>query len=693
MSIPLTIEQAITLKLYLKKKRRSVEEKTKKFCQSWTRRLHGDKSNKTVESLCFTRTFLDLMSKLDHPTSNLQRIAAKMATDRFSEHTVAESAGLAKQALSRFDGCNFPGISPQTCHSDRDWKDMATSIFFKPEGSGFSFMQALTSTVPDPRKDLGNAAPGRPFTRMPEFQKDCAEKFRNQQLPPEIQEVMARVIDDDARVLRTPSINLIDVWARDPWREEDDPQGQTVRFGEVHEESLTLWERIAPEESGQKTLNTDVELDDPECMILQEDESDGRQQFFVDVKPGQVVTLKGSGFINTRTGTRIDFRRFDTADTQGRMIFQDSWEGVPGLDDQQFDVHGSSDGPLPDDQPTTYNRDTIVFEWPSAASQPGLYRLQFEFVNDTEHYIEITQDPQNCEITMVKDGVVTANAIYFVVVPDVQPQQVQVVGSEVHCADETDPEEFMFVNLADDVIYELTGELLEMKFDPDESDPSLAFSIDGVGSPVQVDGQRRFFDAPDTWQSALRAFPGDGQIFETLGLNQLVNVQMGLFETDSELDQAMLNAALVIAAIALVLLILVLAVATIIILIATGVVAVASFGAGAALTLLVGALAVFITSAAFTALISVINMLVNALPSIEIIGAGGTGFSGLELAHRVSPLRIHQLFWPAERPDVDDPSANLSRISSEITDGGYREVFRVENLGGRYELTIAVTRI
>jgi hypothetical protein len=310
--------------------------------------------------------------------------------------------------------------------------------------------------------------------------------------------------------------------------------------------------------------------------------------------------------------------------------------------------------------------------------------------NETEHYIEITQDPETCKITMNREGYVQSNPIHFVVIPEVTAKRLQVIGSQVHCANETDPEEVLFVNLADDVIYEMTAQLFEVRFDPSATDPSLAVSLEGIGEPGQDNGRRRFWDAPDTWQSNLRPFPPAPEIFTTLGLGQIVNVHMELFETDSETDQAILETVLVLAAIALVVLILVLVAATIIALIATGVITAASFGAGAAPTLIVAALATFLVGAAFAALRGAIELIVAAMPSIETIGAAGTGFMGLELAHRLSPIRLHRLFWTQERSMPEDPSANLNVIESVFENGDYREVFRVNNLGGCYEVTLTV---
>lgn len=515
VSIPLTIAQATAFGLYFRKQRRTPEQQAKKWCQHWSKALEREKTS-THESLCLTRSLLDIMSDAENQSSQLGKMVAEIARDRLEEKDIVSSARAALKAMEHFDSCEFPGIPPDTCSADQDWVALTKEIFFSEEGSGSQVMKGLTATIPDPRDNLGTPAPGIPFTYQPEFVKDCLDEFRHGTLPSDIQDVMREIIEEDIRVLFPPSVNLVEAWAQDPWRSPDDRQGQTVRFGEVHNEFLTVWERVAPTENDQRTFSTDVELDDPECFILEMDE-DGRQRFFSDVKPGQVVSLKGSGFINETAKVHVEFRRMEGVDDQGRIVFRDQWENVPGFNDSDLGVYGVSDTSPVGNNRLEYSMDSVVLEWPAAAAEPGLYRFRLEMKNETEHYISIIQDPETCEITMVKDGSVPSNSIHFVVVPEVTAKRVQIVGSQVHCADETDPEEIMFVNLADDVIYEITAQLFEVKFDPNATDPSLAVSLEGVGELGEASGRRRFWDAPDTWQSDLRPFPPAPEIFTTLG--------------------------------------------------------------------------------------------------------------------------------------------------------------------------------
>ena len=163
---------------------------------------------------------------------------------------------------------------------------------------------------------------------------------------------------------------------------------------------------------------------------------------------------------------------------------------------------------------------------------------------------------------------------------------------------------------------------------------------------------------------------------------------MSLLEVDADLDQAILRAVLVIALVTLVVVTLVVIAAAIVLLIATGVIMVETFGAGAALTVVVGALAAAITGVLFGAMLAVIDAIVAAVPNVEPIAVGATGFTGLELAHRLSPLRLQRVLWPDGRPAVTDPSVNARRVSSTFTGDAFVEVFRTDNLGGRYDLTV-----
>jgi len=402
-----------------------------------------------------------------------------------------------------------------------------------------------------------------------------------------------------------------------------------------------------------------------------------------------IVTLKGSGFVARKARASIRFRRFAEPDEDGRMRFRDAWEGAPGFDLVELDVHGSKLAPLPGEGPQTYNLDQIVFEWPTEASIPGLYRIDIEFDNESDHYVEISQDPDTCELTLVQDGVVRADTLHMVVPPDLDRKATRLTATTVDCVDETDPESILLVNLADDTSYEVTGQKIAMTVvDPTATDPLDIFDLEQIGETVLVSGARRFWDAPDSWQPNLQAFPEAPTPFDLLGLEEMVSMTMSLLEVDADLDQAILRAVLVIALVTLVVVTLVVIAAAIVLLIATGVIMVETFGAGAALTVVVGALAAAITGVLFGAMLAVIDAIVAAVPNVEPIAVGATGFTGLELAHRLSPLRLQRVLWPDGRPAVTDPSVNARRVSSTFTGDAFVEVFRTDNLGGRYDLTV-----
>lgn len=678
IDLPIPYERALAIGLILRKPQRPPEKKRAALCDAWAK-LDRRSRPAAHEGLCLARTALELGGRVASPTDRLQKALAEAVSGRLNDEERKRVADWFAKSGKTMEGC-----WPEDC-PDADPESQARAIFMSPGGTGAHVVDALKSATPDPRDALADPQAGIGIGRPVEIDKVCKERFAQGELDAEDAAVYAGLADGTITALAPPSVNLVDVWARDPWASEAAPRGSTIRLGEVHENQLTFSERLLLENAAV-TVETDVPLDDPACLILEADEQ-GMQRFFVDVKPGQVVSLKGSGFVARKARASIRFRRYVESDPGPLMTFHDSWESHPGFDLIELDVHGSALESPPGTDPRSVSHDRIVFEWPAVAAVPGLYQIDLEFENESEHHVDVDIDPTTCRATVTKDGVVHAEPLYLVVPPDLGRRAFNLKATTVDCVDESDPESIAFVNLADDTTYSVRGSRFAARLtDAGASDPLDVFDLEELGETLTREAAHRFWESGDTWLADLQAYPENA--LGTLGLDEMVTMSMDLFEIDSELDQAILRAVLVVALIALVLLTFVLMAAVIVLLIATGVLTVSSFGAGAALTVIVSAVAAALTGVFFAAMIAIIDALVAAVPGIERIAVATTSYTGLELAYRQAPLRLHRVLWPAERPAPDDASGTTVRRSSTLAGDDHVEVFRT-SLNGEsvYDLT------
>ncbi|WP_138758734.1 hypothetical protein [Modestobacter altitudinis] len=692
VTLPLSVEQAINIGIYSPKSRLRADPASKraKRCAAWRSytQTHGEQARTT---LCFARTVVDFAGQLENPQTKAHRAARDLALARFTDEELTRATEVITNAGHALDDC-MPTDLPDSClQRGGDPSSLAEELLFGDDRPGTRLLQRLSSVTPDPRTGLGDGRIGTAFTVGVKLPQTCIDRMNRGELPADIIERMHIVLDDpQVQKLHPPQVNLVDIWARDPWRTADVNTGGTVRLGQVHAEELTFQERV-PLQDEARTISTDVELDGAECLILEPAE-DGRQVFFTDVQPGQVVTLKGSGFVASRARGELRFRRYEGADEDGRMTFLPNWEAPAGSEVLDLPVHGSVLAPLPSESPLTFVGDQIVFSWPAAAADPGLYRLDLSFVNETDHYIALDQDPVTCAVDVRKEGDVFAPPLHFVVTPLVEQAPARLTASRVDCLDETDPESAGPIALADDATYEVTGtRFAPVLADPTSSDPNEFFDLTRVGDILQVSGRRRFWDAPDSWQPDLQAFPAAPDLAAFIEPDEIVAMSLKLFEVDGDLDVAILRTALIVLLIIIVIVILVSLAAAIILLVAVGVIEVASLGAGTPLAIIIGALAAFVTGVAFTALMAVIDALAAAVPGVEVMAAGATAFTGQQLSHLLSPLRLHRVIWSSGSFDVGDPSINARRISVQVGNGTIVEVFRGQQLGGEYDLT-AVTR-
>ena len=187
----------------------------------------------------------------------------------------------------------------------------------------------------------------------------------------------------------------------------------------------------------------------------------------------------------------------------GRLQPQTAVLPLPGFDAITLDVHGASTAPLPGQTPETSFNDLIVLTWSQAASREGLYRVTLSFNNESDYYSPATQDPTTCELDLGKEDVKT-QTLYFAVLPPVTARRARVVTSRVDCIDETNPETFGLINLADDVSYSAQATLSRLVYDP-ATQQVLYESTELDQKPPK---QHQFWEDGTSWNPELAAIPG-----------------------------------------------------------------------------------------------------------------------------------------------------------------------------------------
>lgn len=676
LSVPLRRWQARRLGVVQDKPKRSFDGRKQAWCAWWSAQ-HAKRPKETVTSLCLTRTVLDAVAGLHQPSNALQKMTAERLKRQVDASHLKRIAKHARAGVKAMDACDLPvDVKCTAADSDGRFKDFVQRTFFAPDGEGHGLIQSFKSSAPDPAANLGDPEAGAPFTASAVFTKTCSAQYENGDLAGPGADDMEQYFPD-AQVLVPPSVNRIEVW--------DPETANNVRIGRVRDKELTVQDRDVREGWRTRTIELDVELDDPACLVL-EDDGAGRQAFVVDVRPGQKVRLMGAGFINEKARVHVDVRDWRDVNEHGALLIEDDVLPVPGFEGTELDVHGAGADPQPDETPATYNKDEIVFTWPQAAEREGLYRLRLAFENETGTFSELVQDPDDCTISVNEDPVLTV-PLYFAVLPPVSARRTRLVATEVHCDDETDPEA-MIINLADDVLYEVTGSMSRFRIEDATGEP-----VDETEPPVQATGSRLFWDAPDTWMAGLEAFPGADGALAFLRMDEMLVASANAFEVDGELDRALVHAALFVVLVVVVLLLIAIIAGAVIALIAAGVLTVGSGGTAVPTIGIVATVATFLTGAVFTAGLAAIELIVASVGGAELIGQAMTLYTGSEIAHRLSPIGFHRVLWVHERPDEGTTVTNTERIEAEEEDGDFREVYRADALGGSYRFELVAQTV
>lgn len=667
ISIPVILELAYRLGHYRRKPQRSYDQKVHDWCQQWTARIKTYKLQEDLDGLCVSQLVLETLAGVSQPQTDLQKELTTRLEGLLTPvqiQAVVDYSGRARDAMRH---CQIPGMGA-ACGPSATVQDLVDRIFLSPSGSGHSLYQALSTTAPDPEAGLTSPQKGVGFRAGFEWVKMCVDNYLAGDLTDQAKQDMVEYYPDQLDLLTQPSINRIRVW--DPDLQAD------VRVGHVQQKELELQGLdIAQAAMRSATLSMDVDLDSDQCLVL-EDDGEGRQPLVVDVKPGQKVSLRGSGFVCTKAKVVADVREWDIL-PDGRLQPKADVLPLAGFHGTELDVHGSLTARQPGQTAETSLEDLVVLKWPTAASREGLYRLTLWFKNESAYLSSAVQNPISCEVTTGMEDVCT-QTLYFAVLPPLTSRRARVVASTVNCVDETNPESILFVNLADDIAYTAQASFGRLFFEP---------STQQVGqdlAPLDARfGQHQFWQDGTNWEPNLQAFPKDPGAFQIVQLrDELVFVVLRAAEIEGAWDKAIAYAVSVAVLIAVALVLIAIIAAIVIALIATGVVTLGT--AEAVLMPIAAAVIGFLLGAGFSAALAAIPLIMAAVSGEETLATILTAFSGQEIAYRLSPIRFHRVLFPGDRTAPGSLSTGTQLLSSQLEGQVLHEVFQTKALGGEY---------
>jgi hypothetical protein len=568
---------------------------------------------------CLARTVLDMVAGLDAPRSELQQRLARR-TAAIPVDTRARIAAAAKQSVSRIDAAN--ALDGHRCKDDPSPNDVFELLKRGPLGT---IMQALGERERSPAEIAADSVPraGLPFWETVEHGKDCKDRFRQRGI--EIAPVDKQLVP--------PQIALAKVY--------DDAVGQTVRNGEVRNRLVT--HKIVDPELGWKLKPVSLahDVNDPECFVHKTEPGTERQVFFVDMVPGQWLTLYGAGFVADRCRVRI--RRHDwreEPDAEGRLVPADISTIVPGWDEAANPhatpaVFGGEVHPT-GTTPTTYADDWLTFQWTDLLAQPGLYAVELEFENRTDPQIPTTvTETAKCGFAR-SFGPVRSAPLYVAVLNAPLARKVRPRITQVRCRDKTDP--FGLLPYVDDV--EVRG---------GATISQLLVGEEPQASHEAGSGGHLFWRDGDRWDLDLPLLEAE----ERLRFDHVLIEHAVALEVFGAFDRFLLQAVLSIVWIAV--LILVAALAAALALAVVGVAAYLSAGIGAALVkpafALVAVFWTFLFTVAGPAGLAAIGAFVaNLNIDATVVSQASSAITGIELACRLSPVRFWRATWFGERP-------------------------------------------
>ena len=111
------------------------------------------------------------------------------------------------------------------------------------------------------------------------------------------------------------------------------------------------------------------------------------------------------------------------------------------------------------------------------------------------------------------------------------PRRGRVSAASVSCVDETNPEDALVVNLADDMLLTVNSVLNQVQVDA-----SGTVAVE-PGPVILRDASNLFWGDGETWQSGLQAWPDDVvAVLEQLRLDELLDVLVLAFEVEGDVD-------------------------------------------------------------------------------------------------------------------------------------------------------------
>ena len=652
ISVPLSLEQARAWGFVVPKRPADPKRALRRRLEAWSKHLDADPGPGATFDVCVTRTALEVAAGLMTPSTDLQRSVRAELGARSSDEQLAKLTAGAERAKAAVD--ELLATRRRTCPAGGDVERLA-QLFLHPQGRGRPILEALRSRDPDPEAGLGSPRAGRglfvPFT----WNKTCLERFRRDDLPDVGREAMEHYWPEAPKVLLPPTVNLLEAWE----------PNKTVRSAALHDRELTVDEVGYDFAGSPATIEMNVALDDPGCLVLLDDGT-GRQAMVTDVRPGQKLRLLGSGFVAASATIEAQHWRWRPGVDDGRLVPESNARPATGLDDLRVDVYGSTDEPPLGQDPKTWNLDQLVIRCPEAMEE-GLYGVRLRFRNDSEYFTAVEQDPTLCTLTTTREAVLT-QTLFLAVLPEPKPRPVRMAVPEVFCDDETDPERILLVNLFDDIHCHAQSSLLTFFEAPDGTIQA------GYEDRPPVEADVRIKDAPYAWQTGLQTYPAIG--WAMLEPHQSLSTTVRLFEVEGDADRALLALVLLVAAI----IIAVLVVALVLVLLPMLGVALET---GLALLPL-------ILSALFPAMTSVAGMIVAATTGAEAVLEAATMYTADEVTRRLSAVRFHRVLYPGPRPDPDGALGNARRVESSVQGTDFVEVFRAKALGGLYRVKLVL---
>ena len=664
LSLPVGFAELVASGFFAGSKLRSSAQKLAAECDGWRKRLADQRDPHAKADLCRQDLVLATISALHDPKTPFEKAAAKAAKARLPDasalNKVAEHARSARQSLRECLGDGYVA-----CNGRGSLKDLGRRLL--TEDPRFETLaKFFGNPTPDPLSDVFSPKRGVGF-RSGNFTLDkaCLDRLRQGLLPAELTAAMEAVLDEG--VLALPSVNQLHIW---------DPvlgAGQIGRIAEIGAKRLTL--RTLGVAGGtatldERVLDMDVELDDPTCLVLEQDATN-RQALVVDVQPGQTVVLFGSGFVSEEAKVTASFRPWAAGTDNGRLVPTGAVLPAAGFDDLVVPVVGERLPVGPADTPESYNGDTIGFRWPDGAAQPGLYRLRVTFRNESSRPTSVAQQV-DCSLDAGRDDVVTRDLL-FAVLPAPQSPAVHIAAKDVECLNLTDPEGFLGIPWPDDLYLVGTSSRIRITIPDDGSDPFEQV----VGSLLDDDGFLMF--GPGTWSPELKLFPEETD-FSQLGLLESAVGQYVLFEVEGTFDKVLIGTALSVAILVVTLLAATIVVALFAILVfvildPTQI----SKALAAALAASLAAVLTFIFGSMFATLSSTVATIVAAIDGQDVIGKGAIGVDGHRLLFELAEAQFHRVL--AAGTDFSGPPPSVAAMG---------RVFANSALGGDYEVTVAV---